>query len=137
MSVPGTAAAAAGPLISVAELATALPGSNPPALLDVRWRLGGPPGIDSYRAGHLPGAVFLDLDSQLAGPPGEQGRHPLPRTEERRRSRSLACHSPRSSRTSAHRISVGSTPSLLRPSSTRSARSASPAAAASASWNTS
>jgi thiosulfate/3-mercaptopyruvate sulfurtransferase len=49
-------------------------------LIDVRWRLGGPPGIDSYRAGHLPGAVYLDLDGQLAGPPGAGGRHPLPET---------------------------------------------------------
>ena len=47
-------------------------------LLDVRWRLGGPPGIDSYRRGHLPGAVFADLDRDLAGPPGPAGRHPLP-----------------------------------------------------------
>jgi len=47
-------------------------------LLDVRWRLAGPPGIDSYRQGHLPGAVFVDLDRDLAGPPGPAGRHPLP-----------------------------------------------------------
>ena len=47
-------------------------------LLDVRWRLGGPTGIDSYRRGHLPGAVFADLDRDLAGPPGPAGRHPLP-----------------------------------------------------------
>jgi thiosulfate/3-mercaptopyruvate sulfurtransferase len=51
-----------------------------PVVLDVRWRLGGPPGIDSYRAGHLPGAVFTDLDRDLAGPPGAAGRHPLPDT---------------------------------------------------------
>ena len=43
---------------------------EPPVLLDVRWRLAGPPGIDSYRQGHLPGAVFVDLDRDLAGPPG-------------------------------------------------------------------
>lgn len=49
-------------------------------LLDVRWRLAGPPGIDAYRRGHLPGAVFVDLDSDLAGPPGPAGRHPLPDT---------------------------------------------------------
>ncbi len=67
-----------GPLIGVAELAGALAGGEPPALLDVRWRLGGPPGIDSFRTGHLPGAVFVDLDTQLAGPPGTGGRHPLP-----------------------------------------------------------
>ena len=68
----------ASPLISVAELADAMASAAAPALLDVRWRLGGPPGIDSYRAGHLPGAVYVDLDSQLAGPPGAGGRHPLP-----------------------------------------------------------
>jgi thiosulfate/3-mercaptopyruvate sulfurtransferase len=68
----------AGPLIDVASLAAELAGGEPPALLDVRWRLGGPPGIGSYRAGHLPGAVFVDLDADLAGPPGAGGRHPLP-----------------------------------------------------------
>jgi len=49
-----------------------------PVLLDVRWGLGGPPGLDAYRRGHLPGAVFVDLDRQLAAPPGSGGRHPLP-----------------------------------------------------------
>ncbi len=68
------------PLISAADVAEALAGSEPPAVLDVRWRLGGPPGIDSYLSGHLPGAVYLDLDSQLAGAPGDGGRHPLPDT---------------------------------------------------------
>jgi thiosulfate/3-mercaptopyruvate sulfurtransferase len=66
------------PLIDVADLTAALQGEAPPVLLDVRWRLGGPPGIESYHAGHLPGAVYVDLDTQLAGPPGEGGRHPLP-----------------------------------------------------------
>ncbi len=49
-------------------------------LLDVRWHLAGPPGIESYRKGHLPGAVFVDLDRDVAGPPGRGGRHPLPAT---------------------------------------------------------
>ncbi|HTA09281.1 MAG TPA: sulfurtransferase [Streptosporangiaceae bacterium] len=71
-------AAGDGPLITVAELADALDGEEPPTLLDIRWRLGGPPGIDAYRAGHLPGAVYVDLDTQLAGLPGAGGRHPLP-----------------------------------------------------------
>lgn len=66
------------PLVGVASLADALAAADPPILIDVRWRLGGPPGIESYRAGHLPGAVYVDLDSQLAGPPGNGGRHPLP-----------------------------------------------------------
>src|ERR1700730_7621479 len=60
-----------------AELAQDRSG-EPPVLLDVRWRLAGPPGIDSYRQGHLPGAVFADLDRDLAAPPGPEGRHPLP-----------------------------------------------------------
>jgi thiosulfate/3-mercaptopyruvate sulfurtransferase len=48
-------------------------------LLDVRWDLGAPHGRPAYRAGHIPGAVFVDLAAELASPPtlGE-GRHPLP-----------------------------------------------------------
>jgi thiosulfate/3-mercaptopyruvate sulfurtransferase len=65
-------------LVSVGALAAELADDPAPVLLDVRWRLGGPPGIDSYRRGHLPGAVFTDLDRDLAGPPGPAGRHPLP-----------------------------------------------------------
>ncbi|MCK2217712.1 sulfurtransferase [Actinomadura sp. ATCC 31491] len=67
-----------GPLITPAALA-ALDGEV--TLLDVRWRLGGPPGLDLYREGHLPGAVFCDLDRDLAAPPGAAGRHPLPEPE--------------------------------------------------------
>ncbi|WP_249713853.1 sulfurtransferase [Rhizomonospora bruguierae] len=47
-------------------------------VLDVRWRLGGPSARPEYAAGHLPGAVFLELNEELCGPPGEGGRHPLP-----------------------------------------------------------
>ncbi|MFD7283027.1 sulfurtransferase [Streptomyces sp. NPDC059862] len=73
-------------IISASELAGALAGANPPVLLDVRWQLsvakaaGEPPfdGRAEYRAGHIPGAVFVDLDRELAGAPGERGRHPLP-----------------------------------------------------------
>ncbi|MDQ3579953.1 MAG: rhodanese-like domain-containing protein, partial [Actinomycetota bacterium] len=64
--------------MSTVDLARALDSSRRPVLLDVRWRLGGPPGRDDYAAGHLPGAVFLDLDADLAAPPGVGGRHPLP-----------------------------------------------------------
>jgi thiosulfate/3-mercaptopyruvate sulfurtransferase len=67
-----------GLLVSAESLAAELAGPVVPVLLDVRWQLGGPPGIESYRAGHLPGAVFTDLDRDLAGPPGAGGRHPLP-----------------------------------------------------------
>jgi len=68
------------PLVGAVELAGLLRSPAPPALLDVRWRLGGPPGLDGYLAGHLPGACYIDLDADLAGPPGSGsgGRHPLP-----------------------------------------------------------
>ncbi|MFJ4480815.1 sulfurtransferase [Streptomyces longwoodensis] len=73
-------------IISASELASALAGGNPPVLLDVRWQLsvakaaGEPPfdGRAEYLAGHLPGAVFVDLDRELAGTAGVAGRHPLP-----------------------------------------------------------
>ncbi|MFC4001955.1 sulfurtransferase [Prauserella oleivorans] len=66
--------------MSTGELAERLdgPAEGRPALLDVRWRLAGPPGAESYREGHIPGAVFVDLDTELSGPPGPDGRHPLP-----------------------------------------------------------
>lgn len=50
-------------------------------VVDVQWNLtaaAGPPGRDLYAAGHLPGAHHVDLDAELAGPPGHGGRHPLP-----------------------------------------------------------
>ena len=65
-------------LITPGELAGLLAAGPPVALLDVRWRLGGPPGQDLYQAGHIPGAVFVDLDRDLAAPPGPGGRHPMP-----------------------------------------------------------
>jgi len=52
-----------------------------PVLLDVRWALATGPDRASYRAGHIPGARFCDLDAELAGPPGAGGRHPLPSAE--------------------------------------------------------
>jgi len=65
-------------VITPRELAAMLTGPEPPTVADVRWSLTGPPGRVDYRAGHLPGAVFLDVDTDLAGPPGPGGRHPLP-----------------------------------------------------------
>ena len=67
-----------GLLVTAGALAAELARDPAPVLLDLRWRLGGPPGIDSYRQGHLPGAVFIDLDRDLSGPAGPAGRHPLP-----------------------------------------------------------
>ncbi|MGH8868464.1 MAG: sulfurtransferase [Actinomycetes bacterium] len=69
------------PLVDVTTLAALREAVPPPVLLDVRWRLGGPPGAEAYAEGHLPGAVFCDLDRDLAGTPGVLGRHPLPGAE--------------------------------------------------------
>lgn len=69
------------PIISASELLSESAGARPPVLLDVRWTLGGPPGRPAYEAGHLPGAVYVDLDTELAGPAGSGGRHPLPDPE--------------------------------------------------------
>jgi thiosulfate/3-mercaptopyruvate sulfurtransferase len=66
-------------LISPAELAELIGSVRPPVVADVRWTLGGPPGMPDFEASHIPGAVWVDLDTQLAGPPGVGGRHPLPR----------------------------------------------------------
>jgi thiosulfate/3-mercaptopyruvate sulfurtransferase len=66
------------PLITPAQLAVLLGGAEPPTVADVRWSLTGPPGRVDYQAGHIPGAIFLDVDTDLSGPPGRGGRHPLP-----------------------------------------------------------
>jgi thiosulfate/3-mercaptopyruvate sulfurtransferase len=62
-----------------AELAEQLEGESRPHLLDVRWVFGGPPGRPDHLEAHLPGAVYVDLDTELSahGVPAD-GRHPLP-----------------------------------------------------------
>lgn len=68
-----------GVRITVDELVEAMLSSRPPVVLDVRWQLVDSAGHDHYRAGHLPGSVYVDLDTELAAPPTpEAGRHPLP-----------------------------------------------------------
>ena len=71
-----------GVLISAAELQEALATDRPVRLLDVRWELGRTDGHGQYLSGHLPGAVFVDLDTGLSAPPGPGGRHPLPAPED-------------------------------------------------------
>jgi thiosulfate/3-mercaptopyruvate sulfurtransferase len=47
--------------------------------VDCRWDLGNPArGRELYLEGHIPGAAFLDVDTDLSAPPGKRGRHPLP-----------------------------------------------------------
>lgn len=51
--------------------------------VDCRWELGAPErGRELYRAGHIPGAAFLDLDTDLSDlSVPDAGRHPLPSAE--------------------------------------------------------
>jgi thiosulfate/3-mercaptopyruvate sulfurtransferase len=65
------------PIVSPAALAERL-GDPRLRIVDVRWVLGAPGrGREAYDAGHIPGAVFLDVDSDLVAAEGP-GRHPLP-----------------------------------------------------------
>jgi thiosulfate/3-mercaptopyruvate sulfurtransferase len=68
------------PVIDTLDLRSALAAATRPVrLLDVRWRLDLPEGRPAYLAGHLPGAVYVDLERELARPGHpEEGRHPLP-----------------------------------------------------------
>jgi len=60
----------------------ALLGQPDVRFVDVRWRLGDPSaGPTAYARGHIPGAVFVDMDRDLAAPPGARGRHPFPTPE--------------------------------------------------------
>jgi thiosulfate/3-mercaptopyruvate sulfurtransferase len=68
-------------LVQAADLLREVGGSQPRLLVDVRWSLEGPDRA-GYETGHLPGAVYCDLDAELAAPPGEGGRHPLPSREQ-------------------------------------------------------
>ena len=68
---------APSPVIAPEALAKRL-GAADLQVMDVRWVLGAPGrGREAYEAGHVPGAVFVDLDTDLAAPTGP-GRHPLP-----------------------------------------------------------
>lgn len=69
------------PLVSASDLRDLLAGDRPPVVLDVRYRMGGPGGPSEHEAGHVPGAAYVDLGADLASPPGEGGRHPLPEPE--------------------------------------------------------
>jgi thiosulfate/3-mercaptopyruvate sulfurtransferase len=68
-----------GPLVGADWLAGHL---DDVVVADVRWYLDGRSGRAAYDAGHLPGAVFVDLDADLAAPADRAaGRHPLPSPE--------------------------------------------------------
>jgi thiosulfate/3-mercaptopyruvate sulfurtransferase len=64
------------PLIDHDELAERI---HHVLIFDLRWSLTDPArGRQAYEEGHIPGAVFVDLDADLSAPPGISGRHPLP-----------------------------------------------------------
>ena len=67
-------------LLDPAHLAAMAPYAR---VLDIRYELGRTDGRERYLAGHVPGAVFIDLDDELADPVGDgsRGRHPLPSHE--------------------------------------------------------
>jgi thiosulfate/3-mercaptopyruvate sulfurtransferase len=70
----------ASPIVAVDALASWLAEGRPDLrVVDVRWYLGQPPGSGraAYDAGHIPGAIHVDLDTELVAPVGA-GRHPLP-----------------------------------------------------------
>lgn len=70
--------------MTVAELKDRLDTGTRTVLLDVRWALGDPHGRDHYLEAHLPGALFVDLATELAAPHEDptRGRHPLPPLEQ-------------------------------------------------------
>jgi thiosulfate/3-mercaptopyruvate sulfurtransferase len=68
-----------GPLVDAAWLVDNLSGV---VVVDVRWSVADGPARAAYDAAHIPGAVFADLDADLAAPASAgAGRHPLPTPE--------------------------------------------------------
>jgi thiosulfate/3-mercaptopyruvate sulfurtransferase len=69
-----------GPLVS-ADWLRRNHGAPDLRIVDLRWYLDGRSGRDAYAAGHIPGAVFVDLDHDITAAEGA-GRHPLPSREQ-------------------------------------------------------
>ena len=70
-----------GPLVPSSWLRARL-GERGLRIVDCRYKLGEPgAGERLWLEGHIPGAAYMDVDRDLAGPPGERGRHPLPRAD--------------------------------------------------------
>ena len=76
---------ASPPFVSIDDLDVLLGESSIHVVVaDVRWYLDGRDAREVFRAGHVPGAVFVDVDVDLAAPHTDashdvtNGRHPLP-----------------------------------------------------------
>ena len=78
--LPRVTELAPDPLIDVGTLAGRVAAPDM-VICDTRWYLGAPErGRAEYLTAHIPGALFVDLDADLADhtAPGQLGRHPLP-----------------------------------------------------------
>ena len=71
------------PVVSVDAVLELTGSADSVVLADVRWYLDGRDGHGEFQRGHIPGAVWVDLDRQLAahGAPAAEGRHPFPSPE--------------------------------------------------------
>ena len=71
------------PIVSAAWLQAQLEQDTPIVIFDCRFSLTQPEeGRSLYEVGHLPGALYLDLNQDLSSPPSpERGRHPLPEVD--------------------------------------------------------
>lgn len=78
-SIPGPEVTTYTTLI---DPSTAIELASSVKFLDCRTSLADPDaGLRAYQAGHIAGAAYISLDHDLAGPPGDGGRHPLPEPE--------------------------------------------------------
>ncbi|MGO4204891.1 sulfurtransferase [Rhodococcus sp. TAF43] len=70
-------------LISAPDLAARLASGAVTRVLDVRWSLPEPDGRAAHAAGHVPGAVYVDLERELSDHAvADRGRHPLPSADD-------------------------------------------------------
>ena len=66
-------------LVTARELVSDVVNLPTPVILDVRWQLGDSRGREHYYSGHIPGAQYIDLPTELAGTRNvREGRNPLP-----------------------------------------------------------
>lgn len=66
-------------LMDVQALRNRMTSGQQTVLLDVRWALGDPYGHEQYRSAHIPGAAYVNLETQLCSRASPtEGRHPLP-----------------------------------------------------------
>ncbi len=71
------------PVVSLDEAVALAAGAADVVFADVRWYLDGRSGRVAFEAGHIPGAIYVDLDTALAAhdQPATEGRHPFPTPE--------------------------------------------------------